>query len=91
MFGYMTTQAPKAQMAKLKVGMVLAFRPGPEAELAGIPANVVHIWPRFPSGDYLVTLEFAYPIKVRNVFVRQMDAFVSELYRPQPARTATVH
>ena len=92
MFGYFTAApAPRAQMAKPKRGMKLAFRPGTEAELAGIPASVVHIWPRFASGDYLVTLEFAQPVKVRNVFVRQMDAFVSELYQPQPDRAAHMH
>ena len=82
--------APKTHAAKPKVGMRLAFRPGTEDALAGIPANIIHVWPRFPSGDYLVTLEFAQPVKVRNVFLRQIDAFASELYQPQPARPATM-
>ena len=86
-----TTAAPRAQGVKPKQGMKLAFRPGTEDALAGIAAKVVHIWPRFPSGDYLVTLEFAHPVKVRNVFLRQIDAFVSELYQPQPAQSVRMH
>ena len=80
-----STPTPPRQPATPKLGMRLAFRPGTEDALSGIPANIVHIWPRFPSGDYLVTLEFAQPVKVRNVFLRQIDAFLSELYQPQPA------
>ena len=56
------------------------FLPG--AEVTPLTASLL---------DYLVTLEFAQPVKLRNVFVRQMDAFVSELYPPQPARAATLH
>ena len=65
------------QTAKPTLGMRLAFRPGTEDALAGIPANIVHIWPRFPSGDYLVTLEYAQPAKFRQVLLRQMDTFGS--------------
>ena len=92
MFAQMSsTPAVTRQTAKPKLGMRVAFRPGTEDGLASIPANVVHIWPRFPSGDYLVTLEYAQPVKVGQVFLRQMDAFVSELYQPTPATAPTLH
>jgi hypothetical protein len=78
------------QTIRPKLGMTLAFKPSAEATLAGIPAHIVHIWPRFQSGDYLVTLEFAQPVKVRNVFIRQIDAFVSELDQPS-ATTQMLH
>jgi hypothetical protein len=71
--------------------MTLAFKPLSEPQLADLPARIVRIWPRFPSGDYLVTLEYARPIKVRNVYLRQIDAFVSELYQPQTGRPAFLH
>lgn len=70
-------------VAKPHIGMTLAFKPSLMPALAGIPGQVVDIWPRFRSGDYLVTLEFAKPVKVGNEIVRHMDAFLSELYQPQ--------
>ncbi len=79
------------QSLRPRLGMTLAFKPSAEATLAGIPAHIVHVWPRFHSGDYLVTLEFAQPVKVRNVFIRQIDAFVSELDQPSAAARPTLH
>ena len=70
-------------VAKPRLGTVLAFKPRAEALLAGIPARVTAVWPRFPSGDYLVTLEYVAPVRLGNAFVRQIDAFVSELYSPR--------
>jgi len=35
--------------------------------------------PRFRSGDYLVTLEYATPVKFGKMFIRHIDAFLSEL------------
>lgn len=68
---------------KLKRGMTLAFRDG-TGELAGIPARVIDVWPRLPSGDYLVTLEYPSPIRMGHVLLQQIEAFASELYQPQP-------
>ena len=86
MFGQMSWSHRSAgQPARPRTGTTLAFKPAAEPALAGIPARVVQVWPRFPSGDYLVTLEYDRPVKLRNVFLRQLDAFASELYAPTGA------
>ena len=38
------------------------------------------IGPRFRSGDYLVTLEYARPLTYHNEVIQRIDAFRSELY-----------
>ncbi len=63
-------------------GMRLAFRPAVSSALADIPDHIVSIWPRFHSGDYLVTLRYAQPVKFRNTLVTHVDALFSELYQP---------
>jgi hypothetical protein len=63
-------------------GMTLAFMPAASKELADVPGRVVAIWPRFRGGDYLVTLEYAQPVKCRNELIQHIEAFVSELYCP---------
>ena len=68
---------------KPAVGMRLTFASTACAELAGIPAEVTYIWPRFRSGDYLVTLEYAQPVKLGKTLIRHIDVFVSEL-EPMP-------
>jgi len=73
----------KMYNAKPVRGMTLAFRETASQELADVPARVVDIWPRFRSGDYLVTLEFDQPIKFKNQVIRHIDAFFSELYQPR--------
>ncbi len=70
--------SPSAYATKPTVGMYLTFRAGSSA-LAGIPGRVTYVWPRFRSGDYLVTLEYAEPVKFRNALIKHIDAFVSEL------------
>lgn len=60
-------------------GMTMAFKQTASQSLAGIPATIVDIWPRFRSGDYLVTLEYATPVKFRKALIRHIDAFISEL------------
>ena len=66
-------------MKKPAVGTRLTFAAAACAELAGIPAEVVYVWPRFRSGEYLVTLEYAEPVKLGKALIRHIDAFVSEL------------
>jgi hypothetical protein len=68
-----------AYSAKPAVGMDMAFKPDSSSSLAGIPARVTYVWPRFRSGDYLVTLEYAQPVKFRNTLIKHIDAFTSEL------------
>ncbi|HEX6289028.1 MAG TPA: hypothetical protein VFZ66_07545 [Herpetosiphonaceae bacterium] len=65
--------------SKPMVGMILAFKNHPSHPLAAIPARVIYVWPRFRSGDYLVTLEYDRPIKFKNEFITRIDAFMSEL------------
>jgi hypothetical protein len=72
-----------ALKTKPKLGMTLAFKPTASEALAGMPAKVVYIWPRFRSGDYLVTLEYADSVKLGNEFIRHIDAFMSELEQPR--------
>ena len=71
---------------KPAVGMRLTFASTACAELAGIPAEVVYVWPRFRSGEYLVTLEYAEPVKLGKALIRHIDAFVSELEPPAQER-----
>ena len=73
---------------KLTVGMTLAFRPTASKALAGIAAHVINVWPRFHSGDYLVTLEFEKPVRYGKDLIRHIDAFASELYHPGETRAA---
>ena len=78
-------------VTKPKVGMTLAIKAGAPEPLAGIPGTVIEIWPRFRSGDYLVTLEYDQPVTLNNTVVRQIGAFVSELVQPdEPARIPAV-
>ena len=75
-----------AASVKPKLGMILAFQPTPAEPLAGIPAQVISIWPRFRSGDYLVTLEYPQPVKTKEGLIGHIDAFMSELCPPVPGR-----
>ncbi len=72
--------------ASTKHGMILAFKPTASRALAGIPARVVAIGPRFRSGDYLVTLEYDRPITYHNEVIQQIDAFRSEIYQVEDHR-----
>jgi hypothetical protein len=74
-----------ANNTKPTVGMAVTFKSDSSPTLAGIPAHVSYVWPRFRSGDYLVTLEYAEPVKFRNTLIRHIDAFVSELEQPPVA------
>ncbi len=64
------------------VGMTLAFKDEATGSLAGIPARVIHIWPRFQSGDYLVTLEYPEPVRTKEGPIAHIDAFMSDLCQP---------
>ncbi len=77
-----------ASYVKPKLGMILAFQPTPAEPLAGIPAQVIYIWPRFRSGDYLVTLEYPKPVKTKEGLIGHIDAFLSELCPAVPGRQA---
>ncbi len=77
-----------ASVPQPALGMRMAFTAAAEPALADLPATVVAIWPRFRSGDYLVTLEYASPIKVGKEVVTHLDAFVSELYVLAPTARA---
>jgi hypothetical protein len=63
-------------------GMVLAFTAVSSAELAHKPATVIDIWPRLPSGDYLVVLEYEQPVRLGKHLITQIGALASELYVP---------
>jgi hypothetical protein len=63
-------------------GMILAFTASSSADLADIPATVIDIWPRLPSGDYLVELEYSEPVRLGPHVITHIGALVSELYVP---------
>ncbi len=67
------------QHGKLRLGMTVTLTPTASRELAGIPARVIAVWPRFRSGDYLVTLEYDQAVKLQQQFIQHIDAFMSEL------------
>ncbi len=71
--------AIRLHLKKPFVGMNVAFKSTDAAPFAAVPAAVVHIWPRFRSGDYLVTLELAVPVKTHEGVIAHIDAFMSEL------------
>ena len=73
---------------KPRLGMTLAFPATPAEPLAGIAGRVVYIWPRFRSGDYLVTLEYSQPVKTKEGVIAHIDAFMSELCPVAPKRPA---
>ena len=70
---------PAPAIPKPFLGMRLTFTPTASAELAGLPAHVIDIWPCLPSGDYLVMLEYPQPVKYQQELIRQIAAFMSEL------------
>ena len=67
-------------------GMIMAFTAISSADLAHIPAIVIDIWPRLPSGDYLVELEYSAPVRLGPHLITQLGALVSELYVPAHER-----
>lgn len=84
-FGYEEERPPMdkpGHLADIRVGMTLMFKTEGSETLAGIPGKVIEIWPRFRSGDRLVTLEYMQPVKFRKAFITHIDAFVSELCQP---------
>lgn len=74
----------KIDVSRPNVGTTCAFKPAAAPRLADIPGKVSAIWPRFRSGDYLVTLEYARPVKFGKEFITHIDAFVSELCCDDP-------
>ena len=74
---------------KPALGMLLAFPETPTEPLAGIPGRVIYIWPRFRSGDYLVTLEYPAPVKTKEGLIAHIDVFLSELCPVAPTRPAS--
>ncbi len=70
---------------KPRVGMTLAFTTSAEPALADISATVVTVWPPFRSGSRLITLEYATPVQVGPASIKQIEAFVSEVYAPDTA------
>ena len=64
---------------KPAVGARYRFKVGASQSFADVPVRVVYVWPRFRSGDYLVTLEFDRPRRPGVEDSEQFEAFVSEL------------
>ena len=73
----------RKKLPKPAMGMRYTFKVGAVPSYADIPVRVVYVWPRFRSGDYLVTLEYDRP--GRWATQEQFEAFLSEL-EPVPVR-----
>lgn len=69
------------------LGMTLAFKASASATLAGIPARVVLMWPPTGADERPVTLEYPEPVEVEHEAVRYVDAYMSQLYRPDMDET----
>ena len=82
--------AAAAYYIKPVLGMTLTFKATSSEPLAGISGRVIHIWPRFRSGDYLVTLEFEQPVKTSEGPISHIDVFLSELCEPVAAHVVNV-
>ena len=68
-------------------GMVMVFKAESAGPLAGLVGTIRAVWPRFRSGDYLVTLEFPQPVPYGTEVITELDVFLSELEPvPQPLR-----
>jgi hypothetical protein len=80
--------ASKLNLKKPFVGMTVAFKSTEAEPFAAITSQVVHVWPRFRSGDYLVTLELAVPVKTHEGVIAHIDAFMSELVDLERPRSA---
>lgn len=61
------------------VGMNVAFKASAPESFVGVAAQVTYVWPRFRSGDYLVTLALEQPVRTKEGAVAHIDAFMSEL------------
>ncbi len=83
--------ASKLHLKKPFVGMKVAFKSAEAAPCTAVPCEVVHVWPRFRSGDYLVTLELAVPVKTHEGVIAHIDAFMSELVELERPRRAGAH
>ncbi len=64
---------------KPNVGMTVTFKESAADVYAGVPAQVTYVWPRFRSGDYLVTIQFEKPVRTKEGAIVHIDAFMSEL------------
>ncbi len=71
--------ASRLYLKKSFVGMNVAFKSTEAAPFAAVPSQVVHVWPRFRSGDYLVSLELAVPVKTHAGVIAHIEVFMSEL------------
>jgi len=75
----MATQDPQITPVP---GMKLTIRHDLDRPGAGVSGTVVFVGPRFASGDYLVTLELEKPVRWRDMLIRHIDVFMSELVQP---------
>ena len=74
--------ATRTNCLKPVKGMIVALRNTASETFSDIPARVINIWPPFKSGDCLLTLEYAQPVKINNQLITHIDVFASEVYQP---------
>ena len=61
--------ATRINCLKPVMGMIVALRNTASETFGDIPARVINIWPPFKSGDCLLTLEYAQPVKINNQLI----------------------
>lgn len=69
----------------IKPGTRVAFRDRDDPPI-NRSAEVVEAWPRFPSGDYLVTLRLDKPFRSGKEVVTHLEVFASEIQHIAPSR-----
>lgn len=73
--------ATKIYDVKPVVGSTVAFKPTASQALADIPATLTRVVARLADGDYLVSVEYARPVKYGSERLTRIDALESRLYR----------
>ena len=66
-----------------RVGEYYAFTYAADATLAGLPGRVIAVSPQLSAGYYLLTLEYATPVKYRGAWLTHIDAKSSDVWQVQ--------
>lgn len=62
-----------------RVGTAVTLKNSTGEALAGREGRISYVWPRFRSGDYLVTVKLSRPVCFERRSVSELDLFLSEL------------
>ena len=65
--------------ARPQLGMMVILHDGAGSPLAGKTAEIVDVWPRFASGETLISLRLVDPVRLGRAVIAEIDAFLSEV------------